>query len=153
MFDESPERLIEEASEKSEQGKTDEARKLFLRAVEVAAASGNHQTHIETLLATGAWLTDQGEPIEAMRNARTAWKLASEWGDADSRASSARLLGWVEHIMSHTDRAIEWLNKARNLAREAGDRSSEAAALGNLAMVHAHTGNLDAANDIYKKML
>ncbi len=153
MFDESsPERLLEEASQATEAGELDRARKLFNQALRSAEEAHDPELLREVELSYANWLADQEDTVEACRYVRRAYSSAQEWQDQPMQARAASLYGWLEHVQEHEARALDLLDEARSLFTSIGDSSGLAGVLSNLALVYSDLERTDEALACYREM-
>ncbi|MEU3499302.1 BTAD domain-containing putative transcriptional regulator [Streptomyces hundungensis] len=125
-----------------------DAERATLRgAVAAAVAAGMHDRAWRLVLLQWPlilWRVRDGW-VPLLQQALESAELEQEL-DAQSRTRA--LLGWVLHEEGRYDEALDQLEKAPDLAHQAGDATSEAIARMNLALILTQYGEVDRAGEL-----
>ncbi|RCH66365.1 AfsR family transcriptional regulator [Streptomyces sp. SDr-06] len=117
--------------------------------------------------AVGAQLHDRAWRLVLLQWPLILWRVRDGWvpllqqalesaeleQELDAQSRTRALLGWVLHEEGRYDEALAQLEKAPDLARQAGDVTSEAIARMNLALILAQYGEVDRAGDLLGQAL
>lgn len=114
-----------------------------------ARTRGSSEGAVEALQETAARLIDLERHFEAAALLEVALDEAEELPDRRLRGRVHRALGKACWLLGRLDRAAELYARARNLFREAGERSREVVALQGLGNVRAAQGRWEAAEARY----
>ena len=131
----------------------DSAQVVFDAVLAEAESRGNRPVYARALTWMGLRAWRQGDYAEAnaLGEAALAYKLDHELNDQLFRSYNA--LGLVAWYESRLGAATQRFQEAVLAARAVGDRSSEAAGLGNLALVQTDFGEFSAAREGFSSML
>jgi len=97
-----------------------------------------------------------GETDEAMRHLKTAIEMARKTGNKPLEARSLRAIGYTLMWGTSPDTMDEgrmWLEESSRIAREIGDKVTEAHDLQNLGLYYNHKGEFDRAKENLNKAL
>lgn len=135
------------------QGRSDEARALLGRAIELSRSSGNRRAESEALKRQGAMLHEAFASAEALESYRLATEVARRSGDRWGEAETIANTGIVLRRLGRLGEARESYEEALALQREAGNRAAEGTLLGNIAGLLLELGDYDAAERRYAEAI
>lgn len=96
--------------------------------------------------ALGEFYHRSGQPALAVEHNWQAWLTANEARDLERMSKTAHNLGlvYMDHLRQY-DRALEYLHKSEELARQTGNRQMEALSAMSMGACHYWLGDLPAA--------
>jgi len=130
----------------------DSAARLTDRALAVPGLVAG-RTRCEILIGQAARLDHLGRCDAELSALTEAVALADGDGDRVLRARARVMFGWHLGRVSRADEAIDSLTLARNLAAEAKDHATEAAANGELGGVYFSLGDFATARTLQQRRL
>lgn len=100
--------------------------------------------------ALGEFYHRSGQPALAVEHNWQAWLTANEARDLERMSKTAHNLGlvYMDNLRQY-DRALEYLRKSEELARQTGNRQMEALSAMSIGACHYWLGDLQAAIDHY----
>ena len=99
-------------------------------------------------------LKEKEERIEAIRNLIDEYQsLPSTKANKGEQSRLFERLGVVYYSMGQSIKAIEYYQKALEIARDINNRSGEGNNLGNLGLAYVNLGQIDKAIEYYQKAL
>lgn len=113
------------------------------------AGSARSVSVIELAEPTAGWLETVGRYHEAMALDEVILALAGGLSDRAAADRARYRLGRAAVRVSDWGRAEAWLSQARAGFAAARDRIGEGRAIGSLAILHAQTGRLDLADEMF----
>lgn len=102
--------------------------------------------------ALGEFYHRRGQPELAVEHSWQAWLAANEARDLERMSKTAHNLGlvYMDNLRQY-DRALEYLHKSEELARQTGNRQMEGLSAMSIGVCHYWQGDLRAAIDRYEE--
>lgn len=149
---EQPDTLLGPGQDLYWQGDYDGARTVWSETLERATAERDSAGMASLIGALGLAAMGTGDYVEARRLGEAALALRFEIGSRDGVARSYNSLGQLARREDrlHDARLLFW--NARDAAAAGGDAVVEGIAAGNLGLVYAELGDLDAAASMLREM-
>lgn len=100
--------------------------------------------------ALGEFYHRRGQPEQAVEHSWQAWLAANEASDLERMSKTAHNLGlvYMDNLRQY-DRALEYLHKGEELARQTGNRQMEGLSAMSIGVCHYWLGDLPAAIQRY----
>jgi tetratricopeptide (TPR) repeat protein len=137
----------------AELGQLEEARGLFVSALDSMERLGDRSGAALTLRTLGITHVQQGRPEEACALFEKALALHREDRNRSEEAVALSNLAAATVDTGRVDEAMRYYEEALKLHREAGSRRSEAIAMGNFANLLINQGRLDEARPLLDETL
>jgi predicted ATPase/DNA-binding CsgD family transcriptional regulator/DNA-binding XRE family transcriptional regulator/Tfp pilus assembly protein PilF len=127
----------------------------FLAAAEEQPPGRGERTELtgRALSAAAALAAENGDYLEAERQARLALDIFEPRGDDERVAFAATVLGAAQRFLGKRADARVSFQTAMDLRAAAGDRRPLVAAMNNLALAEVDDGNLDRARELFEQAL
>lgn len=123
------------------------------RGLELARGLGDRRMIANTYFQASLVAERSGHWVLSRNYAQQAKALYQELNDERNVGRMMLNLGGLHHLLGKPDQALEHLRASFALAVEAGSQPDAAQALGSLATVHLHLGDLDAADEQARRAL
>lgn len=132
----------------------DDDRERTLRAA-LAAPAGTYaaRQHLELLGALFAVLAQRRVDDELPRLAASALAIAREAEDVDLEHRALSLAAWAATALHRYDEALHWLERARDLADQAGDAAGRVRAEAQRGVILRNTGRAAEADPLLAAMV
>lgn len=121
-------------------------RELLDRALALLADCDESSVHVEVLIKRAVWESQHGDLALALEIGERAAVAAERTGDLRVRSEALGALGIIA-ITSGEETAIEWLRRARDLAKQSGSALSDTRWSMNLAVGLHLRGDASPGND------
>ena len=130
-----------------------EAKQLYVKAVNIMKQSGDRQREADVCERFGVMLYKLSEYAKAKENIERALVIRIEIGDRAGEANDCGYLGPVYNSLGEYGKAKIYLEKALAIRIEIGDREGEASAYGNLGIVFNTFNDYVKAKEYYGKAI
>jgi tetratricopeptide (TPR) repeat protein len=114
---------------------------------ETAAALGDPHKQVEVALRRSQYAFATGDPLQSVAAAEAAFALLENTPDPELEARTRRRLALSIFRQGEIETGVQQLERALDLARQAGSRWLEAEVLRNLGNAHSGAGRLPEARD------
>jgi tetratricopeptide (TPR) repeat protein len=136
-----------------DQGRYEEAVKLYEESLKLAKELGNKSGIAITLHQLGMIHQDQGRYEEAVKLYEESLKLAKELGNKSGIAITLHQLGNVHYAQGRYEEAVKLYEESLKLAKELGNKSGIAITLHQLGNVPYAQGRYEEAVKLYEESL
>ena len=135
------------------QGRYDKAKELYVKALNVAMATGQRGLEGACYVNLGTVLKSLREYVKAEAYLQKGLKISKEIGHKDNERAAYVNLGAMFKCLGEYVKAEEYLQKALKISKEIGDKDKEAAAYGTLGAMFRSLGEYVKAEEYLQKAL
>lgn len=136
---------------KMRQGKFEQAKKNFLKALDFCENFDRAIIHANIHLGLGNVYLNTGEFDHSINHLETALKDYDNYNDLYGKTSSLNSLATVYQNMGDFDKALENYEQSLDLSKKIGDQRHICACLNNMGTILSKKGDLEKSIEYYRK--